>query len=256
MSGGKAVVGRPTIACGKARLFRLRRCFKVSLIALLVYSAGSGVLFAATPQRQPTNPLAPPAPAPSVIEQINFVGNRRIRTDVLRAKIFSHAGDTYNPAQLDRDYHSLWNTQYFDDVYLTVEDSTDKPNAKIVTFHVLERPTIRRIEYKGNKSVSESDILDRFKEAKLALTQDSQFDPTKIKRAMVLIQELLGEHGRQFATVKATYQPIQATNAVILTFNIEEGAKVQVGKITFTGNNAFSSRKLIRSMKRLASLCN
>jgi outer membrane protein assembly factor BamA len=50
--------------------------------------------------------------------------------------------------------------------------------------------------------------------------------------------------------VKATYQKIAATNAVILTFNIEEGAKVQVGKITFTGNHAFSSRRLIRTMKR------
>jgi len=195
-------------------------------------------------------PQAKPAPETAIIEQINFEGNRRIRRDVLQAKIFSRAGDVYNPAAIDRDYHSLWNTGYFDDLYVTVEDSTDKPNEKIVTFHVLERPTIRRIEYKGNKSVSESDILDRFKEAKLALTQDSQFDATKIKKAEVLLIELLGEHGRQFATVKATYQRIAATNAVILTFIIDEGAKVQVGTIKFTGNHAFSSRRLIRAMKR------
>ncbi len=105
------------------------------------------------------------------------------------AKIFSRAGDVYNPAAIDRDYHALWNTQYFDDVFVTVDDSTDKPNAKIVTFHVVERPTIRRIEYKGNKSVSESDILDRFKEAKVGLTQDSQFDATKIKKGEVVLIE-------------------------------------------------------------------
>jgi outer membrane protein insertion porin family len=251
LSGGKAVVRQLTTACGKARLFRLRRCLKVSLVALLVQSAGPGLLSAAAQQGPSATPQARPAQETAVIEQINFEGQRRIRRDVLQARIFSRVGDVYNPAALDRDYHALWNTGYFDDVYLTVEDSTDKPNAKIVTFHVLERPTIRRIEYKGNKSVSESDILDRFKEAKLGLTQDSQFDATKIKKAEVLLLELLGEHGRQFATVKATYQKIAATNAVILTFNIEEGAKVQVGKITFTGNHAFSSRKLIRTMKKL-----
>jgi outer membrane protein insertion porin family len=219
------------------------------VVALLVCSAGPNVLFAASQDGPSAVPQARPAQEAPVIEQINFEGNRRIQRLVLQARIFSRVGDPYNPAALDRDYHALWNTGYFDDVFLTVEDSTDKPNAKIVTFHVKERPTIRRIEYKGNKSVSESDILDRFKEAKLALTQDSQFDATKIKKAEVLLKELLGEHGRQFATVTATYQNIAATNAVILTFNIVEGAKVQVGKITFTGNHAFSSRRLIRTMK-------
>jgi outer membrane protein insertion porin family len=250
VSGGKAVVRQLTIACGKARLFRLRRCLKVSLVALLACSAGPGALSVAARQGTSVLPQARPAPETATIEQINFEGNRRIRRDVLLARIYSRTGDVYNPAMIDKDYHGLWNTGYFDDVFVTVEDSTDKPNAKIITFHVLERPTIRRIEYKGNKSVSESDILDRFKEAKLALTQDSQFDPTKIKKAEVLLIELLGEHGRQFATVHATYQKIAATNAVILTFNIEEGAKVQVGKITFIGNHAFSSRRLIRAMKK------
>jgi outer membrane protein insertion porin family len=153
-----------TTARGKDRLFRLRRCYKVSLVALLVCSAGPGALSAAARQGTSILPQGRPQQETAVIEQINFDGNRRIRRDVLQAKIFSRTGDVYNPAAIDRDYHSLWNTGYFDDVFVTVDDSTDKPNAKIITFHVLERPTIRRIEYKGNKSVSESDILDRFKE--------------------------------------------------------------------------------------------
>jgi len=40
-----------------------------------------------------------------------------------------------------------------------------------------ERPIIRRIEYKGNKSVSESDILDRFKDRKVGLSIESQLIP-------------------------------------------------------------------------------
>ncbi|MGA7625538.1 MAG: outer membrane protein assembly factor BamA, partial [Candidatus Acidiferrales bacterium] len=114
---------------------------------------------------------------------------------------------------------------------------------------VTERPIVRRIEYKGNKSVSESDILDRFKERKVGLSIESQFDPTKIKRAEVVIKALLAEHGRQFATVKPTYERIAATNAVKLVFNIDEGPKVKVGEIKFVGAKAFSDRKLIRSMR-------
>ena len=77
---------------------------------------------------------------------------------------------------------------------------------------------------------------------------ESQFDPTKIKKAEVVIKELEAEHGRQFAVVKPTYEKIPATNAVKLIFNVEEGAKVKVGQISFQGNTAFSDRKILRSM--------
>src|SRR5277367_2926002 len=184
-----------------------------------------------------------------VIEKIEFIGNRRIQRDTLLARIFSRAGDPYSPEAVRRDFQALWNTQFFEDIRLEVEDSPNEPNAKILVFYVTERPIIRRIEYKGNKSITESDILDAFKDKKVGLSVESQFDPTKIKRAEVVIKGLLAEHGRQFATVKPTYERIAATNAVKLVFNIDEGPKVKVGQIKFVGAKAFSDRKLVRSMR-------
>src|SRR5256884_8973089 len=186
---------------------------------------------------------------PAIIERIDFVGNRRVRNDTLKARIFSRENDTYNEETLRRDFQALWNTQFFEDVKLRVEDSPDHANSKIIIFEVKERPVIRRIRYDGIHSVSESDILDRFKERKVGLTVESQFDPTKIKKAQVVLGELLGEHGRQFAKITPQYERIASSNAVILVFKIEEGPKVKVGKIKFTGNHAFSDRKLTRAMR-------
>ena len=183
-----------------------------------------------------------------VIQRIEFSGNRRVRNDTLKARIFSREGDTYNEETLRRDFQALWNTQFFEDVKLRVEDS-DRINSKIVIFEVKERPVIRRIRYDGIHSISESDILDRFKERKVGLTVESQFDPTKIKKAQVVLGDLLGEHGRQFAKITPQYERIASSNAVILIFKIDEGPKVKVGKIKFTGNHAFSDRKLIRAMR-------
>ena len=185
----------------------------------------------------------------TVIERIDFVGNRRIRKDTLQARIFTRAGDPYNEESLRRDFQALWNTQLFEDVRLIVEPSPTNPDRRIVVFEVKERPVIRRIRYEGIHSISESDILDRFKEKKVGLTVESQFDPTRIKKADVVLKELLGEHGRQFAKITPEYERIASSNAVILTFRIEEGPKVKVGKILFTGNHAFSDRKLIRAMR-------
>jgi outer membrane protein insertion porin family len=192
----------------------------------------------------------PPSEQPgTIIDRIIFIGNRRIRSDTLKARIFSRDGDPYNEETLRRDFQALWNTQFFEDVKLRVEDSPDGPNHKNVIFEVKERPVIRRIRYDGIHSVSESDILDRFKERKVGLTVESQFDPTRIKKAEVVLKELLGEHGRQFAKVTPQYERVAASNAVILVFKIEEGPKVKVGRISFTGNHAFSNRKLIRAMR-------
>ena len=198
----------------------------------------------------PDNALSDPQQNPDqpFIERIDFDGNRRIRKDTLQARIFSRAGDPYNEETLRRDFQALWNTQFFEDVKLEVEDSPDKPNGKIIVFIVKERPVIRRIRYEGIKSVSESDILDRFKERKVGLTVESQFDPTRIKKAEVVLKELLGEHGRQFATVTPQYENIASSNAVILVFKVDEGPKVKVGQIKFTGNHAFSDRR-----KRIAA---
>jgi outer membrane protein assembly factor BamA len=140
-----------------------------------------------------------------VVERIDFIGNRRVRSDTLTARIFSRPGDVYNEETLRRDFQALWNTQFFEDVKLRVEDSPNRPNGKIIIFEVKERPQIRRIRYDGNHSISESDILDRFKERKVGLSVESQFDPTKIKKAEVVLKELLAEHGRQFAKVTPQY---------------------------------------------------
>jgi outer membrane protein insertion porin family len=183
------------------------------------------------------------------ITHIYFEGNRRIQRATLLARMFSREHDPYNEESVRRDFIALWNTQYFEDIRLEVEDDPQVPGGKILRFFVTERPVIRRIEYKGNKSVSESDILDRFKERKVGLTVESRFDPTVIKHAQVVLQQLLAEHGRQFAVVKPTYEKIAATNAVKLVFNIDEGPKVKVGTIKFEGNKSFSARKLIRAMR-------
>jgi outer membrane protein insertion porin family len=221
-----------TAASGKIFL----RLFETLAVVSFLFFCVIPSVFAQQDQNQP------------VIQHIEIIGNRRIARDTLLARIFSRPGDPYSEEAVRRDFQALWNTQFFEDIRLEVEDSPDNPNGKTVVFYVTERPIIRRIEYKGNKSITESDILDAFKEKKVGLSVESQFDPTKIARAEVVLKALLAAHGHQFATVKPTYERIAATNAVKLVFNIDEGPTVKVGTITIVGNKAFSDRKIIRSM--------
>jgi outer membrane protein insertion porin family len=182
-----------------------------------------------------------------VIESIVIQGNRRIPAESIRARMFTKAGDIYDQAALERDFNSLWNTGYFDDLRIEREASA---KGWIIHVYVKEKPTIREIKYVGLSSVSQSDVLDKFKERKVGLTQESQYDPTKVKHAEVVIKDLLAAHGHQFATVRSEVRPIPPA-AVALTFVVKEGPKVKVGKIIFEGNKSISSRELRSAMKNL-----
>jgi outer membrane protein insertion porin family len=183
----------------------------------------------------------------NIVQEIVIHGNRRIPADTIRARIFTKPGDVYDEASLQRDFNSLWNTGYFDDLRMEREES---PKGYRIHVYVKEKPTIRSIEYKGLSSVSQSDVLDRFKNNKVGLSVENQYDPTKVKKAEVALKELLSEHGRQFASVRTEIRPIPPA-AVAVTFVIKEGPKVKVGKIKFEGNKRLSSRELRAAMKNL-----
>ncbi len=182
-----------------------------------------------------------------LIVGIQIHGNRRIPADTVRARIFTKIGDVYDTAALERDFNALWNTGYFEDIRFEREQSA---KGWILHIYVKERPTIREINYTGLSSVSTSDVLDRFKDRKVGLSVESQYDPTRIKKAEVVIKELLSEHGRQFATIRSEVRPIPPA-AVGITFVIKEGPKVKVGKISFRGNRHINDRTLRAAMKNL-----
>jgi len=198
------------------------------------------------PALQTPTPAAPAQkPSEDIIEEILFRGNRRVPAATLRARILSHPGDIYNENALERDFMALWNTGFLDDVRLEVSDGE---KGMIVTFYVREKKLVRSIDYKGLSSVATSDVLDRFKEKKVGLSIQAQFDPVVVKRAQVVLRQLLAERGRQFATVRTRTRNIPP-NSVALTFIVVEGPKVKIGKIRFDGNTVFSDHKLVRAMK-------
>ncbi len=182
-----------------------------------------------------------------VVSEIVVTGNRRIPAETIRSRIFTKPGDVYDASALERDFNSLWNTGYFEDIKFLREET---PKGWRIIVQVKEKPTIRTIDYLGLSSVSNSDVLDRFKQDKVGLTVESQYDPTRIKKAEVSIKNLLSEHGRQFATIRTEVRQVPPA-AVGIVFVVKEGPKVKVGKIIFQGNKNIKSRVLRAAMKNL-----
>jgi len=212
-----------------------------------------------TPQQPPQQPAQQPrleAPKPieaakpvtgEVIEAVEFRGARRVPQDTLKALITTKAGDLYSDDVMRRDFMALWNTGRFDDIRLETEPGRI---GLIVRFVVTERRVIRSINYEGIHSVTVSEILDRFKERKVGLSVESQYDPNKIQRAAIVLKEFLAERGRQYATVEPQIEQLPPSSLKV-TFNVNEGPKVKVGEIKISGNQAYSQRWVIDAMKNL-----
>jgi outer membrane protein insertion porin family len=193
----------------------------------------------------------PAAPTPDAnlgaqaLCQPQVIGVRRIPKDSVLARMSSRQGDPYDPATVERDFNSIWNTGYFERVRI---ERVDTPTCVQLVIYATEKPTIRTIEYTGLNAVTLSDVQERFKKAKVGLTVESQFDPTRVMRAVTVLKDLLSEHGHQFATVTPVYKTIPP-QAVGITFKIKEGPTVKVGKIAFDGNYNISDRVLRASMR-------
>ena len=206
-------------------------------------------------QQRPVQPqLEAPKPAETAkpvageaIEAIEFRGARRVPQDTLKALISSKAGDIFSEETMRRDFMALWNTGRFDDIRLETEPGRI---GLIVRYVVTERRVIRSINYEGIHSVTVSEILDRFKERKVGLSVESQYDPNKIQRAAIVLKEYLAERGRQYATVEPQIEQLPPSSLKV-TFNVNEGPKVKVGAIKISGNEAYNRRWVVTAMKNL-----
>ncbi|HST51998.1 MAG TPA: outer membrane protein assembly factor BamA [Pyrinomonadaceae bacterium] len=183
------------------------------------------------------------------VEEVQVIGNRRLRAEDVLYHVQTRAGDVYNPEQVQRDYQALLNLSFFDKTAtrVTIQDPGPKGGV-VVIFEVKELPVIRDLTFKGLSSVGEADVLKEFREKNIGVYKESTYDPVKVNNAKRVIKELLSEHGHPNATIDANIEEISQTS-VGLTFNVDEGERVRVVEIEFTGNQHFSSGELRGAMK-------
>src|ERR1051326_5069538 len=180
------------------------------------------------------------------IESVEVRNNRRIPGDTIKYNIQTKAADTLNPDIIRRDIKTLYAQGYFDDI--RVDEEPGKSGGVVVVFTVKEKPLIRSIDFVGINTISKSDILDKLKERKIGISQESPYDPSKIRRVETAIKLMLAEKGHQDATVDTETEDVPP-NSIKLTFKVNEGPSIKVEKIAIEGNTVFSARELKRTMK-------
>ena len=138
-----------------------------------------------------------------------------------------------------------WRHGLFSDVQVTADKI--EGDRIWLTIHLTMRPRVSDIRYHGVKKSEREDL-----EARVGLIKGNQITPNLIDRAKTLIKRYFDDKGFKNADIIIITQKDDPNNEnqVLVDINIDKKEKVKVHQITITGNQAITTKKLKRVMKK------
>ena len=180
--------------------------------------------------------LASAVPASAQSYRFNTVsveGNQRIETSTIQSFAGIARGETVTAGELNDAYQRILASGLFEEV-------TFNPRGNTLEITVQEYPTISRIAFEGNTKLKDDDLAGFIESAARQV-----FSPAKAERDADTIIDAYSESGR--AAARVTPRVIRRSdNRVDLVFEIFEGKKIEVQRLSFVGNRAYSDRRLRR----------
>lgn len=162
---------------------------------------------------------------------IDVVGNLRIESSTIRSYSGISTAQSLSAADLNAAYQSIASSGLFEEVEIV-------PNGARLVIKVKEFPTINRVAFEGNSRIKD-EVL-----AGLVKSQTRRvFNPTEVEQDRAAIAEAYANSGRLAAKVNPKFIRL-SDNRVDLVFEIFEGGLVEIERISFVGNRAYSDRKL------------
>ncbi len=167
-----------------------------------------------------------------VIKKVNVINNERISLETILVFSNIEIGKNYNLNELDQIIKDLYNTNFFSNVSLKLDNG-------ILTIDVVENKIIQNLEIEGIKKKELVDILKK----QLLLKDKNPFVEGFVEIDIERIQKILKNSGYYFSTV--TDKIIEnKNNTVNLIFEIVLGDKAYIQSIEFTGDKYYKDRLL------------
>jgi outer membrane protein insertion porin family len=177
-----------------------------------------------------------------IISKIEISGNQRVEEDAIRIHITQQVGQPYDPTAVDADIHSIYRLGFFTGVTAHLENQGGQ---NVLVYYVKERPQITDVKFYGMKAIHTND--DKIVAA-TKVHPGAILDPIAVKETINEVTAVYADKG--YTDAKVTFKPIpQPDNTAFAEFDVDEGSKVEITKIEFTGNHAFSATVLKNNME-------
>ena len=167
-----------------------------------------------------------------IINKIEVLGNDRISSETVITFSNANIGSNISENDLNIFLKNLYNTSFFEDVSLEI-------NNNILIINVKEFPIIQEIKINGIKA--KKTIEDLKKE--IFLKEKNPFNKELIQKDLDKILNIFKRSGFYFVEVDVSVEK-NSNKTVNLIYDINRGEKATIKKIKFIGDKIYKDRKL------------
>ena len=166
------------------------------------------------------------------IKTVEITGNERLSKETIILFSELQIDKDINLNDLNLSIKKLYQTDYFEDIKMKIED-------KVLKINVVENPIIQSISINGIKNKS---ILNKLNE----ITKKSEKYPFlihKINDQKNLLTNIVRSNGFYFASIDTKIKN-NNNNSVDLIYDFDLGKRAKIQKINFIGKKIFKDNKL------------
>lgn len=209
-----------TAGAGQARKATARNILRPALMSILLSTA------------MVSAPFFTPAYAETYsFSQLVVEGNERVDATTILSYAGIAKGESITSGALNDAYQRIVDAGLFETVELIPQGGT-------LLIRVQEYPMLNVVDFQGNKALKDENLAEVVKSRSRLV-----YSPAQAEADATSISEIYRVQGRLAASV--TPRIIRRDdNRVDLVFEIAEGKVVEVERLSFVGNRAFSDRRL------------
>ena len=170
-----------------------------------------------------------------VVKDIQVKGLQRISLGTVYNYLPVNVGEKFSLDNVSPAIKALFKTGFFKDVSLEREGST-------LIVNVVERPSIAKIIFEGNKDLSKEDLTKALD--KIGLSEGKIFDRQVLDKVEQELTRQYLSHGKYGLKIKTDVSNL-TRNRVGIHIKISEGRVTKIKQINIVGNNAFDDKTLL-----------
>jgi outer membrane protein insertion porin family len=174
-----------------------------------------------------------------IVSDIQVRGLQRISEGTVFNYLPVNVGERFSLSNVGPAIKALFKTGFFKDVSLEREGST-------LIVNVVERPSIAKIIFEGNKDLSKDDLTKALD--KIGLSEGKIFDRSVLDKVELELKRQYLSHGKYSLKIKTEVANL-TRNRVGIRINISEGRVTKIKEINIVGNKTFDDFTLLKKLE-------
>ena len=169
------------------------------------------------------------------VQNIQVKGLQRISEGTVFNYLPINAGEKFTKENVGPAIRALFKTGFFKDISLEREGNT-------LIVNVVERASIAKIVFEGNKDLSKDDLKKAMD--KIGMSEGKVFDRQVLDKVEQELNRQYLSHGKYGLKIKTEVTNL-SRNRVGINVNISEGRAAKIKQINIVGNKVFPEKALL-----------